>query len=205
MRVHVVSIAALVVVAMVGCTSEDAPSAADGTGTPSVEVDPEAAPTASPSPSPSPSPTPSPEERVLGAGTVTVDGTELPVTGDCDLSKAFGQERVPGLGDDEIDLLLAVDNLAGGEPAGPFAVSVRLLGSGPMEGRTVASVSREEGQSVTWEGEVVSAGLHDRQQREFLDVATLHLEATQQPVGPGAPAGSRDLVVDVACAISRPG
>ena len=159
------------------------------------------------SPSPTPTPAPTDTPPTFGAGTVTVDGTTVPVSGDCDISRGFGQQPVRGLGDDEVDVLLAVDNLTGtGEAVGPLAVRVRLLGSGAVEGRPITSISRgTDGQEVTWEGEVTTARLRDREQLEFLDVATLHLEAAQEPVGPGAPSGTRDLVVDVACAISRPG
>lgn len=205
MRAAGVLVTAVAVLLVGGCTSgpiddpttDPAPTSETGT------VQPPSTP-ASPSPTPTPKPS---AEMALGAGTVTVDGTEIPVRGDCDLSKDFGQQPIRGLDDEGVDVLLAVDNLTGeGEHVGPFAVAVRLLGSGPVEGRTITSVGRgEEGSSdltVTWEGEVETAELRDRQEREFLDVATLHLEATQQRVEGG---GSRELVVDVTCPISRPG
>lgn len=191
---------ALAVLVLGGCTS--APSAddaaTDATPRPSVTT---SAATSSPSPSPSPTRT----TATPGTGTVMVDGTEIPVSGDCDISKNFGQAPVNGLGDDELDVLLAVDNLTdSGAAAGSNPLTVRLRGSGTVEGRTLTMVTRGEDEGeVTWEGPVTAASLRDREAREFLDVATLHLEATPRPVDSGS--GSRDLVVDVACAISRPG
>lgn len=200
MRVSRLPAVVLAVLLVAGCTS-GAPSADDdsGDGTPTGAGAPEA--TTPPSSTPSPTPT----AATLGAGSVTIEGTEIPVSGDCDISKDFGQAPVTGLGDDALDVLLAVDNITGsGAAAGGEPMTVRLLGSGAVEGRTLTSVTRgDDGADVTWEGTVTSASLRDRASREFLDVATLHLEATQRPVGPGS--GSRDVVVDVTCAISRPG
>lgn len=187
---------------LAGCTGDGAvPASPTGTATTTTG----APATTAGTPGPSPTPSPTDAASTLGVGTVTVDGTTVPVSGDCDISRGFGQQPVRGLGDD-VDVLLAVDNLAGdGEPTGAVAVAVRLLGSGAVEDRTITSVSRDaDGRERTWEGEVATARLRDREQLEFLDVATLHLEATQEAVGPGAPSGTRELVVDVTCAISRP-
>lgn len=196
MRVSRLPAVVLAGLLLAGCTSAP-PSVDDGS--------PDVTPTTASSAATSPSPSPTPTAPTLGTGTVTIDGTEVPVSGDCDISKEFGQAPVKGLGDDKLDVLLAVDNLTGsGAPAGSQPHTVRLLGSGTVEGRTVTSVTRgEDGGEVTWEGPVTAASLRDREPREFLDVATLHLEATQRPTGSGG--GSRDLVVDVTCAISRPG
>lgn len=174
--------------------------------------------TTAPSPSPSPgTPTTSPpspdpdgaEDVVLGTGTVTVDGTELLVSGDCDISRDFGAEPVRAL-DDEVDVLLTVDNLTGdGGHDGPFALQVRLLGRGQLQGRTLVSEGapgEEPGETLrtVYEGDIEVAELRERRKLEYLDVATLHLEASQRRTrGDGGPA-RRDLVVDVACPISRP-
>ncbi len=120
------------------------------TPTPSTPSTP--APTASESPEVS-------EEVVLGTGTVTVDETELAVSGDCDISREFGQARVGAL-DDEVDVLLSLDNLTGdGGHDGPFAIQVRLLGRGELVGRTLVSEGapgQEQGDTLptTYEGEI---------------------------------------------------
>jgi hypothetical protein len=196
-----------VAVLAVGCTGgvDDADTA---------PVTPSASPTStSPSPTPtaaSPTPSASPTEEAVafGTGTVTVDGTEVAVSGDCDISRGFGEQPVEAL-DDEVDVLLAVDNVAGdGGHDGPFAVRVRLLGGGAVEGRTITSEGApgEDGTTVdvTYEGEVSVAELRERRELEFLDTATLHLEATQERTSGSGGRATRELVVDVACPVSRP-
>lgn len=220
MTARLATAAAVCAVFLAGCTSSasgptDDEAVPSGAGTTTEEQ-------TAPSPRPSPSTTtttttttaPEPEdttaEEVLGTGTVTVDGTEIDVSGDCDLSREFGAEPVRSL-DSEVDVLLLVDNLTGdGGHDGPFALQVRLLGRGELVGRNLVSeggAGEQPGDTlgVTYEGEVEVAELRDRQEREFIDVATLHLEATQRRTeGDEAPRG-RELVVDVACPISRPG
>lgn len=162
-------------------------------------------PTATAEPTPTPEPTSA--APVWGTGTVTVDGTVLPVSGDCDISRDFGREPVDDLDDDDLDVLLAVDNLTGdGDHDGPFPIEVTLLGSGPVIGRPITSVGAEgdAGADLRFQGTIEAAELRDRQAQETLDVATLHVEATQQrDQGSGAPE-TRSLVVDVVCPISRP-
>ncbi len=202
-----VALAAAVLV--VGCTGADG-DGPDVTEAPTSSPEATSSPTEDPSPTPTatPSPTSGVEDVAFGTGTVTVDGTELPVSGDCDVSRSFGEERVTGL-DDDVDVLLAVDNVTGdGVPTGSFAVQVRLLGNGAVEGRTITSrgAPTDDGTmaEVTYEGEVTVAELRDRRELEFLDVATLHLEATQERVSGSAGSASRQLVVDVTCPIARP-
>ena len=206
-----VLVALVAAVLAVGCTGGDV-DGSDATEAPTAAGTATATRTPTTDPSPVPTTTPSPtsgvEDVAFGTGTVTVDGTELPVSGDCDVSRAFGEERVTGL-DDAVDVLLAVDNVtAAGVPTGSFGVRVRLLGNGAVEGRTITSrgAPGDDGTmvDVTYEGEVTVAELHDRRELEFLDVATLHLEATQQRVAGNAGPASRELVVDVTCPIARP-
>ena len=209
-RPAIVALVAAVLIA--GCTKGGDGGTPEATAT----ANDSATATASPSPTSAPSPTatttPSPtsgvEDVAFGTGTVTVDGTELLVSGDCDVSRSFGEERVEGL-DDDVDVLLAVDNVTGaGTPTGPFAVQVRLLGDGSVQGRTITSRGAPGGEGamveVTYEGEVAVAELRDRRELEFLDVATLHLEATQERVSGNTGPASRELVVDVTCPIARP-
>ena len=203
-------IAALVGVALLsGCTGGDTDPAPSPTATTTSETPTDADTTsAPPSPSPSPSPTTGVEDVAFGTGTVTVDGTELPVSGDCDVSRDFGEQRVGAL-DEDVDVLLAVDNVGGdGVPTGPFAVQVRLLGDGAVAGRTITSEGAPGGEGVTadvtYEGTVEVAELRDRRELEFLDVATLHLEATQERVAGSGGSSTRTLVVDVTCPITRP-
>lgn len=197
-----------------GCTS--ATPGSDG-----ADVWPDASHTTSPdqarstfsSSPPPPSPTPTstvdvPEEFVLGTGTVTVDGVQVRISGDCDISRAFGAEPVRVL-DDEVDTLLVVDNLTGdGGHDGPFAIQVRLLGQGELVGRTLVSEGGpgEQGATLrtTYEGEIEVAELRERRELAFLDVATLHLEARQQRTHGEEGPRRRDLAVDVVCPISRP-
>lgn len=175
------------------------------------------APTSAPTPTP-PTPTPTSttppaadgsEEVVLGTGTVTVDGTEMLVSGDCDISREFGAETVRAL-DDEVDVLLTVDNLTGdGGHDGPFAIQVRLLGRGALVGRTLVSEGapgEEPGETAptVYEGDIEVAELRDRRELEFVDVATLHLEASQSRTRGDQGPRRRELVVDVTCPISRP-
>ena len=206
------TIAALLAAVLVaGCTGADGDGAGRAEASPPTTT-PMPAADDSPAPSPTPTAVPSPtsgaEQVVFGTGTVTVDGTELPVSGDCDVSRAFGEEPVEGLGDD-VDVLLAVDNVTGdGTPTGPFALRVRLQGDGSVEGQTVTSRGAPDGGEmvdVTYRGRVTVAELRDRRELEFGDVATLHLEATQDRVAGGAGPASRELVVDVTCPVSRPG
>lgn len=191
-----------------GCTDAGG-GEADPQPTPSVTTTTATAEdTTSVAPSPTPTPTGAEDEVAFGTGTVTVDGTELPVSGDCDISRAFGEEPVADL-DDDVDVLLAVDNIAGtGATAGPFGVQVRLLGSGAVVGRTITSVGADAGDGQTaetsYEGEVAVAELRDRRELEFLDVAVLHLEASQQRVSGSTGPSTRELVVDVTCPVSRP-
>lgn len=202
-RLFVVLASSLLVVS---CTSsgtpDDVPAApSSGPSVPDVQA------AASPDPSPSPTPTPTPEV-VFGTGTVTVDGVAIPVSGDCDVSREFGEQPVTGLGDD-VDVLLAVDNITGdGDHEGPFALAVRLTGTGAVEGSTITSqgAAGEDGATVdvTYEGTVDRARLRDRRSLEFVDVATLHLEAAQERSAGAAAPSDRDLVVDVVCPISRP-
>lgn len=149
------------------------------------------------------------EEVVLGTGKVTVDGTEMLVSGDCDISRDFGAETVRAL-DDEVDVLLTVDNLTGdGGHDGPFAIQVRLLGRGELAGRTLVSEGapgEESGETVptVYEGDIEVAELRDRRELEFLDVGTLHLEASQSRTRGDQGPRRRELVVEVTCPISRP-
>lgn len=149
------------------------------------------------------------EEVLLGTGTVTVDGTELRVSGDCDISREFGEQPVGSL-DDEVDVLLTLDNLTGdGGHDGPFAIQVRLLGRGELVGRTLVSEGAPgEEQGVTlgtiYEGEVEVAELQDRRELDFVDVATLHLEASQRRTRGDEGPRRRQLAVDVTCPIARP-
>lgn len=194
-----------------GCTS---PSPAPSPSTPSPTGTGTVSPGAGGSPAPAtstPTPTssPTPSDVVLGTGTVTADGTEVGVSGDCDISREFGEQPVTSLDADDVDVLLAVDNLTGdGGHVGPFALQVRLLGSGALVGRTVTSQGApgEDGATLdtTYEGQIEVAELRDRRELEFVDVATLHLEATQERVEGSAGPARRELVVDVACPISRP-
>lgn len=197
-------LAATVVVGCTGAGDEPQPSpttaTAIGTSTPSV---------ATSSPRPTATATdPNEADVAFGTGTVVVDGTPVPVSGDCDISREFGTQPVDTL-DDAVDVLLAVDNVAGdGVPDGPFALQVRLLGSGAVGDRTITSQGAPvDGATaeVTYEGPVEVAELRDRRELEFLDVATLHLETTQQRVGGSEGPATRQLVVDVTCPISRPG
>lgn len=197
---------AVLALALAGCTSsEPDPTPGPTSTSPSETTSPSGASTSEP-----PSPGPETEDAAFGTGTVTVDGTEVPVSGDCDISRDFGQEPVEGL-DDEVDVLLAVDNIAGdGRLGGEFALRVRLLGAGEVVGRTITSqgaAGEEAGSTaeVTYEGEVEVAELRDRRELDFLDVAVLHLEARQQRVAGSGSTASRTLVVDVTCPISRPG
>lgn len=195
-----------------GCTSPSTapePSASASTATTPTGAVASPAPSPTSSSTPTPTTTPTPRDMVLGTGTVTADGTELAVSGDCDISREFGEQPVPSLDADDVDVLLAVDNLTGdGGHDGPFALQVRLLGSGALVGRTVTSQGApgEDGTTLdtTYEGEIEVAELRDRQELEFVDVATLHLEATQERVQGSEGPARRELVVDVACPISRP-
>lgn len=158
---------------------------------------------------PTPTPTPEPAATpVVGTGVVTVDGTELPVSGDCDISKEFGERPVADLADADVDVVLAVDNLEGsGGHQGDFPIEVRLLGDGEVVGRTVTSVGgvgASGADAPVYEGEVDVARLVDRQPGEFADTATLHLEASQRRREGGGGGVARDLVVDVTCLIARP-
>ena len=192
-----------------GCTDGGAP---DPTPTPSGATSPPTTGTtteATTSPSPTPSPSPTDTEVAFGTGTVTIDGVEVPVSGDCDVSREFGDQPVDDL-EQDVDVLLAVDNVSGeGVPTGPFAVRVRLLGSGAVTGRTITSegAGAEDGTTAeaTYEGPIDVAELRERRELEFDDVAVLHLEATQDRVAGTAGPASRDLVVDVTCPVSRPG
>lgn len=156
-----------------------------------------------------PTPTPEPASTpVVGTGIVTVDGTELPVSGDCDISKEFGERPVADLSDADVDVVLAVDNLDGsGGHQGDFPIEVRLLGTGEVVGRTITSVGGV-GVSGTdapvYEGEVEVATLVDREAGEFADTATLHLEAAQQRRQGDDGGVARGLAVDVTCLIARP-
>ncbi len=197
------------VVLVGGCTSTSptpAPSAPSSTGT----VSPGAGANPTPPPTtPTPTSRPTPGDVVLGTGTVTADGVEVAVSGDCDISREFGEQPVTSLDADDVDVLLAVDNLTGdGGHVGPFALQVRLLGSGALVGRSVTSQGApgEDGATLdtTYEGEIEVAELQDRRELEFVDVATLHLEATQERVEGSEGPAQRELVVDVACPISRP-
>lgn len=210
MSAHLAAVA-LVAVLLGGCTAgppvPEEPTLPVPTTTPTSAVGPTTPSAISAAPS-------SPEDRgadevVLGAGTVEVDGTELLVSGDCDISREFGAEPVRAL-DDEVDVLLTVDNLTGdGGHDGPFAIQVRLLGRGQLMGRTLVSEGapgEEPGQTLTavYEGEIEVAELRNRREREFVDVATLHLEASQQRTRGDDGPDRRQLVVDVTCPISRP-
>ena len=192
-----------------GCTGDGAPdpTAAPSDTTSTTATGPTTEATTSASPSPSSSPTE--PEVVFGTGTVAIDGVEVPVSGDCDVSRDFGEQPVDDL-EQDVDVLLAVDNVSGeGVPTGPFAVRVRLLGSGAVTGRTITSegAAGEDGTTadVTYEGAIETAELRDRRGLEFVDAAVLHLEATQERVAGTAGPSSRDLVVDVTCPVSRPG
>lgn len=217
--VPVPALAAVLAAALaVGCTDgsgEQAPPSPMATDATASTTGPEAGTatrttTASDTTAASPSlrPTSGVEQLAFGTGIATVDGTDVAVSGDCDVSRSFGEEPVTGL-DDDVDVLLAVDNVTGdGTPTGPFALQVRLLGDGAVEGRSITSEGAPgpDGGTVsaTYEGTVEVAELRDRRELEFLDVATLHLEATQQRVAGDAGPAQRQLVVDVTCPISRP-
>lgn len=204
---------ALVVVLLGACTAgspaPDEPTLPEPTTTPTSTAGPNT-PSASATAPPTPSPEDAgPDEVVLGTGIVAVDGAELLVSGDCDISREFGAEPVRAL-DDDVDVLLTVDNLTGdGGHDGPFAIQVRLLGRGELTGRSLVSEGapgEEPGQtlSAVYEGEIEVAELRERQEREFVDVATLHLEASQQRTRGDEGPDRRELVVDVTCPISRP-
>lgn len=207
MRVAGAVVAVLAGALVVACTS-------DGDGDESPPSPTTATATATPTPSattrtPSASATePIEADVAFGTGTVVVDGTVVPVSGDCDISREFGTQPVESL-DDDVDVLLAVDNVAGdGVPDGPFALQVRLLGGGAIGDRTITSQGApvDDGTAdVTYEGPVEVAELRDRRELEFLDVATLHVETTQERVGGTEGPSTRQLVVDVTCPISRPG
>lgn len=196
-----------------GCTSPSpspTPSPPSSTGTDATGDAGTSAPSTPTSPStPTPTSSPTPRDVVLGTGTVTADGTALAVSGDCDISREFGEQPVTSLDTDDVDVLLAVDNLTGdGGHDGPFALQVRLLGSGALVGRTLTSQGApgEDGTTLdtTYEGQIEVAELQDRRELEFVDVATLHLEVTQERVEGSEGPARRELVVDVACPISRP-
>ena len=202
---HVRTAVAVAALVLVGCTSTEP----DPTPASPASTD-DATPSGGTSTPAAPSPSPSPEDAAFGTGTVTVDGTEVPVSGDCDISRDFGQEPVEGL-DEDVDVLLAVDNIAGdGRLGGDFALQVRLLGDGEVVGRTITSQGAPGADAgstadVTYEGAVEVAELRDRRELDFLDSAVLHLEASQERVsGSGGPS-RRTLVVDVVCPVSRPG
>lgn len=208
-------VAAVCAAILAGCTSPASGPTDDGSVTPSgaATASERATGPSTPTPTPGQTTTPSPaattEEAVLGTGTVTVDGTEMDVSGDCDLSREFGTKPVRSL-DDEVDVLLLVDNLTGdGGHDGPFALQVRLLGRGELVGRELVSEGGPgedagDTRGATYEGAIEVAELQDRREREFVDVATLHLEASQRRTQGEGPS-RRDLVVDVTCPISRPG
>lgn len=191
----------LLALLVVGCTfGDDAPPGPEDAGGDAT--------TAPVVPTPGPTATSDVDEIAFGTGTVTVDGTELPVSGDCDISRGFGDEPVGTL-DEDVDVLLAVDNITrDGGHDGPFAVRVRLLDGGAVPGRTITSVGAPGSDGATtdatYEGTVDVAELRDRREVEFLDVAVLHLEAAQEHVGGGDGASTRQLVVDVTCPVSRP-
>lgn len=207
-------VAALAVTGLLGGCTSPSPSPAQGTpsSTGSASTGAEGSPgssTPASTSAPTPTSSPTPRDVVLGTGTVTVDGTEVAVSGDCDISREFGEQPVPSLDTDDVDVLLAVDNLTGdGGHEGPFALQVRLLGSGVLVGRTITSQGApgEDGTTVdtSYEGEIEVAELRDRRELEFVGVATLHLEATQERVAGSEGTARRELVVDVACPISRP-
>lgn len=208
MRRRTLTVATALVLLGAGCTDAGGESSDRPPTTAATATTEGVAPSPSSPSSPSPTPTGAEDEVAFGTGTVTVDGTEVPVSGDCDISRAFGEEPVADLGD-EVDVLLAVDNIAGaGAAAGPFGVQVRLLGSGAVVGRTITSVGADAGDGRTadtsYEGEVAVAELRDRRELEFLDVAVLHLEAGQQRVSGSTGPSTRELVVDVTCPVSRP-
>lgn len=198
---RVLSLALAAALGAAGCTSQElgpgpTPSATDGTVSPTEPV-----------PKQTMSP---PGEVVFGTGTLQVDGTEVLVRGDCDISRNFGEVAVGDVDDPDLDVLLAVDNVTASDGhEGPFAISVRLLGSGALVGRTITSVGApaEGGGTIeaTYEGTVTAAAFRDRRELEFVDVVTLHLEATQQLRGNADAPDDRELVVDVTCPVSRPG
>lgn len=197
-------VAVVACLTLVACTPDTntAPDVTVPTSTPAATAT-DAPPSVSPTPS---QPAPSEGPVLFGTGSVTVDGTTMPVRGDCDISRDFGDQPVNRLGT-EVAVLLAVDNLTtGGEHAGPFALQVRLLGANVVDG-TVISVGAagDGGSDVTYEGPIEVAELRDRQSLEFLDVATLHLEVTQERTRGSGGADTRELAVDVTCPIARPG
>lgn len=192
----------VVAVLVAGCTGAPPDPEATATATPAATSTMEV-------PTPSPTPTPDPTAiPAVGTGIVTVDGAELPVSGDCDISKAFGERPVIDLSDADVDVVLAVDNLDGsGGHQGDFPVEVRLLGTGEVVGRTITSVGSPGASGAdapVYEGEVEVATLVDREAGEFADMATLHLEASQQRRQGDGGGVARELVVDVTCLIARP-
>lgn len=202
MRVASLLAVALAATVAAGCTGDPQPGDPAGTPVPPAtsapgDVATDVTPTASP--------TPTDTDVAFGTGTVQVDGTEVPVSGDCDVSRAFGTQPVDVL-DEDVDVVLAVDNVAGdGAHAGPFPLQVRLQGRGAVAERRITSQGAAEAAEATYAGDVAVAELRDRRALEFLDVATLHVEATQERVrGESGPA-TRELVLDVTCSISRPG
>lgn len=206
MQRRTLALAAVLCCLGAGCTDAGGDGTPDPTA-PSPSPTTEATSPPPPAASPTPTPTGAEDEVAFGTGTITVDGTEVPVSGDCDISRDFGEEPVTDL--DEVDVLLAVDNIAGdGATAGPFGIQVRLLGSGAVLGRPITSVGADDGDGQTadtsYEGTVEVAELRDRRELEFLDVAVLHLEATQERVSGATGPATRQLVVDVTCPISRP-
>lgn len=193
----------LVALLLVAGTSACTPGGDDATPDPSES--PSASVPASPSlPSVVPSPTVAfDEDALLGEGTLAVDGQEVAVTGDCDISREFGQAPVTDVGDPDVDILLAVGNL--GRPPDPdrpaLRVSMEMLGVDAAGDRTVVVSHVDEIETTRLRGTVETLALVDRTELEFVDVATLHVEA-EVGADDGTPL---DVVADVTCVISRPG
>lgn len=214
MRVSRALTAALAAVVVAACTGTDGGSARPtDPATPAATTpdDPPdtTTPTTPASPSPSDTAGTADDAIAFGTGTVTVDGTTMPVSGDCDVSRDFGEQPVRAL-DEEVDVVLAVDNIGGdGTHDGPFPVRVALTGDGAIGDRVLTSRGAATGDGsvvdMAYEGVVDVAELRDRRALDFVDAAVLHVEASQRRVGGGEAPAQRDLVVDVACSVSRPG
>ena len=99
-----------VALALWGCTDDGETAPAEDTA---VATSPDAPGSVTPTPTTSPTTSPSPTatDPTFGTGTATVDGMAVAVSGDCDISREFGTQPVLEL-DDEVDVLLAVDNIA---------------------------------------------------------------------------------------------
>ncbi len=194
MRQPLAGVAALVLVALVavGCTGEATTPTDATTSEPSVALELDALP--------SDVAADAPVERVVGHGTVTIDGTALDVTGDCDVSRDFGLLPVADPADPDVDIVLAVDNVddATGTFTGPHAVAITLVDVGGT-GRVLRGRGDANGPGQ-WSGDVLRLELRDRPGSAAAGTATLYLEAEQADVGGAV----REVVIDVGCRVNGP-